>query len=98
MKSIQDAMVVLPDNVIASGAKQSRIICSIVPLYAGLLHCSFLTVRNDVKEIRAIPSVVATAKCRYGNKVPQGRHFINRRCNLRTGNEMNSTKSRRDDT
>ena len=31
-------------------------------------------------------------------QVPQGRHFINRRCNLRTANHNHSSKSRRDDT
>ena len=30
--------------------------------------------------------------------VPQGRHFINRRCNLRTASHHYSSKSRRDDT
>ena len=31
-------------------------------------------------------------------QVPQGRYFINRRCNLRTANRHHSPKSRRDDT
>ena len=42
-----------PATVIATceerSRKQSRIICSIVPLYSGLLHCSFLTGRNDAR-------------------------------------------------
>ena len=52
-----------------------------------------LSIPFDI-ETKAVMKKTALARM----QVPQGRHFINRRCNLRTANLNHTTKSRRDDT